>query len=108
MDAIKFLKSNCGFSCGDPNSEISRAWAEIEEMQRDAERYRWRKENPAIEVEVFRGRYRCTARDSVVTDWLDSYDEAIDAAMNGANTRLDDTAAAIDAARAAKAGDQHG
>lgn len=54
-------------------------------IRKDAERYRWRKENPAIEVEVFRGRYRCTARDSVVTDWLDSYDEAIDAAMQGAN-----------------------
>jgi hypothetical protein len=53
----------------------------LAELQRDALRYRWRKENPAIEVEVFRGRYRCTARDSVVTDWLDSYDEAIDAAM---------------------------
>ena len=57
----------------------------LAELQRDALRYRWRKENPAIEVEVFRGRYRCTARDSVVTEWLDSYDEAIDAAMQGAN-----------------------
>ena len=28
--------------------------------------------------------------------------------LNESNTRLDDTAAAIDAARAAKAGDQHG
>lgn len=65
--------------------EIAREAAVI---RKDAERYRWRKENPAIEVEVFRGRYRCTARDSVVTDWLDSYDEAIDAAMQGANTGI--------------------
>lgn len=58
---------------------------DIAAVLKDAERYRWRKENMAIEVEVFRGRYRCTTRDSVVTDWLDSYDEAIDAAMQGAN-----------------------
>lgn len=41
MNAIKFLTKNCGFSCGDPDSEISRAWAEIEAMAADAERYRW-------------------------------------------------------------------
>ena len=29
-DAIKFLRDKCGFSCGDPDSEISRAWEAIE------------------------------------------------------------------------------
>ena len=61
------------------------AVATRDDLRKDAERYRWCKENMAIEVEVFRGRYRCTTRDSVVTDWLSSYDEAIDAAMSGAN-----------------------
>ena len=28
--AIKFLRDKCGFSCGDPDSEISRAWEAIE------------------------------------------------------------------------------
>jgi len=66
---------------------INAAGRALNELRRDAERYRWRKENPTIEVVVFRGRYRCTARDSVVTDWLESYDAAIDAAMReqGAN-----------------------
>ena len=81
------LLSRMRFACGDNGKRMQ---DELEEylrgLKRDAERYRWRKENPAIEVELFRGRYRCTARDSVVTDWLDSYDEAIDAAMQGANT----------------------
>ncbi len=80
------LLSRMRFACGDDGKRMQ---DELEEylrgLKRDAERYRWRKENPAIEVELFRGRYRCTARDSVVTDWLDSYDEAIDAAMQGAN-----------------------
>lgn len=65
--------------------ELAHRDLEIDRLRADAERYRWRKENPAIEVDVFRGRYRCTTRDSVLTDWLDSYDEAIDAAMQGAN-----------------------
>ena len=47
MDAIKFLKSNCGFSCGDPDSEISRAWSEIEAMERNAEL--WQKHSPALQ-----------------------------------------------------------
>ena len=55
---------------------------------RDAERYRWRKENIAVEVECFGGRYRCVTRDSVLTDWLDSYDSAIDTAMKDAGGKV--------------------
>ena len=39
MNPIFFLKHNCGFSCGDPDSEISKAWAEIEAMAQNAKRY---------------------------------------------------------------------
>lgn len=52
MDAIKFLTKNCGLSCGDPDSEISRAWAEIEAMAADAERYRWLKRNGRSDSDI--------------------------------------------------------
>lgn len=37
--AIKFLREQCGFKCGDQHSDISRAWAEIEAMTKQARRY---------------------------------------------------------------------
>jgi hypothetical protein len=41
MDAISFLRDKCRFGCGDPHSDISKAWHEIERLRKDAERYRW-------------------------------------------------------------------
>ena len=46
----------------------------------DAERYRWLKANGSMAVESFAGKYRVVDAgvSLVITDWLDSFDEAID------------------------------
>lgn len=55
--------------------------AGLEAAEKDAARYRWRKENSHVRIGQFKDKYRAETQNSVLTDWFDSHDEAIDAAM---------------------------
>ena len=47
--AITFLKNECGFACGDPNSDISKAWAEIESLRQRVEARGAARQAPGID-----------------------------------------------------------
>lgn len=69
--------------------------AEVERLKRHAEwlkgrdalarRFEWLRENPHVRVDQFGGKYRASTAAQILTDWLSSYDEAIDAAIAAAN-----------------------
>lgn len=50
-----------------------------------ARRCEWLRENPHVRVDQFGGKYRASAAAQILTDWLSSYDAAIDAAIAAAN-----------------------
>lgn len=62
--------------------------AEIEKLERDAARYRWLKgSGKAMAVDNFKDKFRVVdvTVNLVVTEWEDSFDVAIDAAMEATN-----------------------
>ena len=50
-----------------------------------ARRVEWLRENPHVRVDQFGGKYRASTAAQILTDWLSSYDAAIDAAIAAAN-----------------------
>lgn len=64
---------------------ISEMRARIESVEKDAARYREYKENSHIRFSLFSGRYRADNGISVLTDWIESFDECFDTAMKSAN-----------------------
>lgn len=61
--------------------EVERLLERLDSLEKDAARYRWRKENSQVRIGRFQDKYRAETQNSVLTDWFDSHDEAIDAAM---------------------------
>ena len=54
--------------------------AQVAELSKDAERFRFRVNNPHITVDSFRGKFRCNdLRTGVVGPWFESHEDAIDA-----------------------------
>jgi len=56
----------------------------LDEAQKDAERYRWLKgDGKAMAVDSFSDKYRVVdmSVNLIVTDWFDSFDQAIDVAI---------------------------
>lgn len=53
----------------------------LESLEEDAARYREYKENSHIRFSLFSGRYRADNGFSVLTDWIESFDECFDTAM---------------------------
>jgi hypothetical protein len=47
----------------------------------DAERYRWWSSRPNIRLNFYEGKYRVVDSEYLITDWFDSADAAIDAAV---------------------------
>lgn len=81
-EAIKFLRDECGFRCGDPSSQISRAWAAIEGLEA---------KSMGLRIKAI----RCCAE---ANDYGDQRDEAIARA-----DRAEDNAALLTAANIAYA-----
>lgn len=59
----------------------------LEQAEKDAKRYQWRKENPGVRIGRYKDKFRAETHDQVITDWLDTHDEAIDAAMQSAESK---------------------
>ena len=64
----------------DAHSELIALRKELEDAKKDAARYRWIKAHPFGTVDRFQGKYRTSGLD-YFSKWLDSYDAAIDEAM---------------------------
>lgn len=56
--------------------------AEKESLRKDAERYRWLGANPCAFVSTYSGKWRVSVGEYTITDWHESRDEAIDAAIS--------------------------
>jgi hypothetical protein len=54
---------------------------ERERAEQDAKRYRWWSSRPNIRLNLFQGKYRIVDSEYLITDWHESADAAIDAAM---------------------------
>jgi hypothetical protein len=56
----------------------------LDELRKDAARYQWLKDGgKAVSIDYFKGHFRAVdvVTSLVLTDWVDSFDEAVDAAM---------------------------
>ena len=56
----------------------------LEAAEKDAERYRWLKSTgKVVSIDYFKGHYRAVdvSVNLIMTDWLPSFDEAVDASM---------------------------
>lgn len=53
----------------------------LEEVEKDATRYRKYKANHEIRVGSFRGKYRADDGFRCITDWMDDFDECFDEAV---------------------------
>jgi siroheme synthase (precorrin-2 oxidase/ferrochelatase) len=54
---------------------------ERERAEQEAKRYRWWSSRPNIRLNLFQGKYRIVDSEYLITDWHESADAAIDAAM---------------------------
>ena len=87
------LLSRMRFACGDNGLRMQDELEEyLRELKRDAERYRWLRARWGRISEVYEGNSENMIEIGDETDgWEvapDSLDRCIDAAMNGANTRI--------------------
>lgn len=63
------------------NQKVEELEKENDSLQKDATRYQDFKANSHIRFSLFSGRYRADDGHSILTDWLESFDECFDAAI---------------------------
>lgn len=60
---------------------IDELQSRLESVEKDAARYKLQKMFPVLRVGEFHGKFRAECGSMILSDWLDSYDEAFDTAI---------------------------